>query len=496
VVIQPSWQEIEYSLRGEGGIVISLEVTPPLDPLSVFQRLREREIKAFWLDSARFHPQTGRYSFIGLNPVATFHEVSQLREILNQKKVTISPGLPPFTSGLIGYFSYGGECEWVQVQTVISWDHQQNRCWITEPFYPAEQGEKEYHKIVARIKQYERSLQVHSVQRSALGLAERQAFSVQKTENLPPHPALSPLWGERGRVRGLEIQNIHFEMNQRSFEQMVLRAKEYIAAGDIYQVNLSQRISADINGDPFELYLRLRQINPSPFACYLPMNHMTIAGSSPERLLKVAGNRVETRPIAGTRPRIVQNTFVDRRYAQELLLSAKERAEHIMLVDLERNDLGRVCEYGSVEVNELMAVEEYSHVRHIVSNIRGKKCEECDRLDAVEAVFPGGTITGTPKIRSMEVIKELEPVDRGLYTGSVGYLSFSGEMDLNIVIRTFLIMEGRLHIQVGAGIVADSIPEKEYEETLRKGEALLEAVRSMKNATSEYVSCHDTRRNQ
>ncbi len=450
MVIQPSWSEIERSFGEREGIIISLEVTPPPDSLSVFQRLREREIKAFWLDSARFHPQTGRYSFIGLDPIATFHEVSQLREILNQKKVTVSPGLPPFTSGLIGYFSYEGESEWVQVQTVISWDHQQNRCWITEPFYPQEQGKNDYQKIVERLLRYQQLI----------------------PGDVSPYPGVPTQWVGRSP----HVHGIRFEMDQPSFERMVLRAKEYIASGDIYQVNLSQRISADISGDPLELYLRLREINPSPFACYLPMGQVTIAGCSPERLLRVEGDLVETRPIAGTRPRVARNTFADRRYAQELLLSPKERAEHIMLVDLERNDLGRVCEYGSVEVNELMAVEEYSHVRHIVSNIRGKLREECERLDAVTAAFPGGTITGTPKIRSMEIIEELEPVERGLYTGSVGYLSFSGEMDLNIVIRTFLIMEGRLHIQAGAGIVADSIPEKEYEETLRKGQALLEAV--------------------
>ncbi len=447
MVIQPSWQEIQRIKGAQEGIVIAVEISPAPDPTAVFLSLQENRIQSYWLDSARFHLQIGRYSFIGLDPIATFHEVSQLREILNQKKVTVSPGLPPFTAGLIGYFSYEGESEWVQVRTVISWDHQQNRCWITEPFYPREQGEREYQEICDRLCHVGADLCVRPKEGTHTGV--------------PLH---------------MDVSDVCFEMDQPSFEQMVLQAKEYIAAGDIYQVNLSQRISADINGDPFELYLRLRQINPSPFACYLPMNQVTIAGSSPERLLKVSGDFVETRPIAGTRPRVARNTFADRRYAQELLLSPKERAEHIMLVDLERNDLGRVCEYGSVEVNELMAVEEYSHVRHIVSNVRGKLREECDRLDAITAAFPGGTITGTPKIRSMEVIKELEPVERGLYTGSVGYLSFSGEMDLNIIIRTFLITEGRLHIQVGAGIVADSIPEKEYEETLRKGQALLEAV--------------------
>ncbi|MBI1976959.1 MAG: anthranilate synthase component I family protein [Candidatus Omnitrophica bacterium] len=459
MVICPSWQEIQRIQKRREGVVISAEISPAPDPAIVFLSLQENQVRSYWLDSARFHPNTGRYSFIGLNPIDTFHEVNQLREILNQKKAAASPGLPPFTAGLIGYFSYEGESEWVQVQTVISWDHQENRCWVAEPFYPGEQGEKEYREIIKRL------FSCHEMLLCKMNVGAHC--------NVPLRP---------------NISNIQFEMTQSHFEQMVLRAKEYIAAGDIYQVNLSQRISADISGDPVGahcnvplLYLRLREINPSPFACYLPMSKVTIAGCSPERLLRVQGDLVETRPIAGTRPRVAQNRFMDHRYAEELLLSPKERAEHVMLMDLERNDLGRVCEYGSVEVNELMTVEEYSHVRHIVSNVQGRLRKDRDRLDAVEAAFPGGTITGTPKIRAMEIIEELEPVKRGLYTGSVGYLSFSGEMDLNIVIRTFVVSQGKLFIQVGAGIVADSIPEKEYEETLRKGQALLEAVQSMRN---------------
>ena len=456
----PSWQEIERSFWGKEGIIISLEVTPPPLPEAVFRKLKAgQEEKAFWLDSARFHPQTGRYSFMGLEPIETFNEISQLREFLNGNKVIPPAGLPPFTAGLIGYFSYDiPDCEWVFVRTVISWDHQQNRCWITEPFFPDRQGRREYEKICERLRSH---AEPGSLKPNEIASVPLASLGVLRNDNLG-------------------ISDIRFEMDQRTFEQIALRAKEYIACGDIYQVNLSQRISAALEGDPLELYLRLRDINPSPFACYLPMNHVTIAGSSPERLLKVTGNRVETRPIAGTRPRVTQNPTADRQFAQELLLNPKERAEHIMLVDLERNDLGRVCEYGSVRVNEMMTVEEYSHVRHIVSNIEGELREDCDRFDIVRAAFPGGTITGTPKIRAMEIIEELEPVRRALYTGSVGYLSLSGEMDLNIVIRTFVITGGRVFIQVGAGIVADSDPEKEYQETLHKAEALLEVVQSVR----------------
>jgi para-aminobenzoate synthetase component 1 len=256
-----------------------------------------------------------------------------------------------------------------------------------------------------------------------------------------------------------------------------LRAKEYICAGDIFQVNLSQRLSAPAEGDHLSLYKRLRKINPSPFACYLELDGLTVVSCSPERLVKLHQGMLETRPIAGTRPRGKTHQEDEALWA-ELILNEKERAEHIMLVDLERNDLGRICEYGSVRVDELMVVEDYSHVFHIVSNIQGKAKKGCDFADVIRACFPGGTITGTPKIRSMEIIDEFEPTRRGLYTGSIGYISFAGEMDLNIVIRTFIIKDGMAYIQVGAGIVADSVPEREYHETLHKAQALVTALQS------------------
>jgi anthranilate synthase component 1/para-aminobenzoate synthetase component 1 len=274
---------------------------------------------------------------------------------------------------------------------------------------------------------------------------------------------------------------------------MVRQAKEYIKSGDIYQANLSQRLSTAIEGDPWSLYKILRKINPSPFASFLDFDDVKIVSSSPERLLFVKGEGVETRPIAGTRPR-GRDRFEDKKLSRDLILSPKERAEHIMLVDLERNDLGRVCEYGTVEVNELMTLERYSHVIHIVSNIRGRLCPGMDRFSALSACFPGGTITGTPKIRSMEIIDELEKVSRSIYTGSIGYLNYGGEMDLNIVIRTFVIVDGALYIQVGAGIVADSDPEREYYETLHKAEALITTIRKVQvNGTRlrNEALCHN-----
>jgi len=256
----------------------------------------------------------------------------------------------------------------------------------------------------------------------------------------------------------------------------VKRCMEYISAGDIFQANLSQRLSAHVKGvDPLNLYRILREINPSPFSAFFDTGDMQLVSSSPERLVRLYDGVVETRPIAGTRPRgtdPVRNGILQK----ELLTNEKERAEHIMLVDLERNDIGRVCRFGSVSVDEFMVLESYSHVTHIVSNVTGRINPDNDAFDLIRAVFPGGTITGVPKIRCMEIIDELEPTARGPYTGSLGYISYTGDMDLNIIIRTFVIRDGWAHVQVGAGIVADSEPEKEYFETLYKAEALIKTL--------------------
>lgn len=253
------------------------------------------------------------------------------------------------------------------------------------------------------------------------------------------------------------------------FESMVRRAKRYIESGDIYQANLSQRFSFGFRGSSLRLYGALRKINPSPFASFFRIGDTEIISSSPERLVSLKGEHCETRPIAGTRPRGL-------RMEKELKANAKERAEHIMLVDLERNDLGRVCDYRSVKVEELMKIEKYSHVIHLVSKVTGKLQKGKDALDLLKAVFPGGTITGCPKIRCMEIIDELEPSQRGIYTGSIGYIDFQGNMDLNIVIRTILLKKNTGYFQTGAGIVYDSNPGREYEETLHKGEAMASAL--------------------
>jgi len=253
------------------------------------------------------------------------------------------------------------------------------------------------------------------------------------------------------------------------------KVREYIAAGDVFQVNLSQRFEANLTVPPYALYRRLRQVNPAPFASYLNFDGVTVVSASPERFLKLQGDLVETRPIKGTRPR-GKDSVEDAALAQELLHSIKDRAENIMIVDLERNDLGRVCRYGSIKVTELAILETFPTVFHLTSTIVGRLRQDKSNIDLLKAAFPGGSITGAPKVRAMEIIDELEPTKRSIYTGSIGYLSFNGDIDLNIVIRTFLIKGDKAYFQVGGGIVYDSNPEAEYRETLDKAKALIQAL--------------------
>jgi anthranilate synthase component 1 len=268
---------------------------------------------------------------------------------------------------------------------------------------------------------------------------------------------------------------LHSNLSQKDFFKRVEAAKEYIRAGDVIQVVLSQRFTNELHCEPFDIYRALRSINPSPYLFYLKMNDAVLLGASPEVMVRLEGNQIELRPLAGTRRR-GKTKEEDAAMEKDLLADEKERAEHIMLVDLGRNDVGRVAAVGSVEVTELMGVERYSHVMHIVSNIRGLLAQGKNSFDVFRAAFPAGTVSGSPKIRAMEIIEELEPARRGPYAGAVGYFSFSGNMDTCITIRSILIKDGKAYIQVGAGIVADSEPEKEYEETLNKAQAIFRAI--------------------
>ena len=291
-------------------------------------------------------------------------------------------------------------------------------------------------------------------------------------------------------VRGAQVEP-RSNISRAGYDRMLARAHEHILAGDIYQANLSHRFEALFEGDGLDLYRRLRAINPSPFATYLRFQEHEVVSCSPERLVKLDHGRVETRPIAGTRPR-GSDRASDRALQRDLLANEKERAEHLMIVDMARNDIGRVCEPGSVEVERFMRVESYSHVRHLVSNIAGTLQGDRDAFDLLAATFPGASITGVPKIRCMQIIDALESVRRGVYTGSAGYIGFDGCMDFNILIRTFLLQRGRAYFHVGGGIVADSRAGREYEETLAKGRALQEALESA--AASRRSSAATSRR--
>ncbi|MBI4313953.1 MAG: aminodeoxychorismate synthase, component I [Candidatus Omnitrophica bacterium] len=422
----------------------------------------------FLLESGRQRPVTGRYSFFGCDPSWTLQSkggngnpFSEIRRRLNEFQTVELSESPPFSGGVVLALGYDAG-RWFErlpekarddlnlpdlvaacYETVFAFDHLKSCAWVLTRLLPGSDVEKIYAEGVGRLQNLARRLE-----------ETRPVLSSTTPQDASP---------------------VHAEINQAAFEQMVRRAKEYIARGDIYQANLSQRFTAPMRQPPWQLYKSLREINPSPFAAYWDMGQFQIVSASPERLVRLMGRDVETRPIAGTRPRTGQN-WQDEKLQEELLQNPKERAEHLMLVDLERNDLGRVCEFGSVEVSDLMALEAYSHVFHIVSNIRGKLQEDRDWVDLVGAMFPGGTITGCPKIRSMEIIDELEPVRRQFYTGSIGYVSFTGNMDLNILIRSAIVTGGNVYVQVGAGIVADSDPTREYEETLHKARALMLAL--------------------
>ena len=445
----------------------------PKTPWEVFQRVYRSSKTCFFLDSPHYVPPDQVYSYIGMDPVLEFRlkgktiylggEIRErypaaklfpvLKEVLRKYRIPSSNPWPFFTGGLVGYWGYdiADLCDKVRFKSkkttgtprlclglfrdVIVYDHQKALYYLAVNHPTADERRRRIEKL-----------------KTFLG-------------------GTAPKFATRFRLKKVEP-----ELSKRQFEGMVEKAKEYIAAGDIYQANLSQRFSFEFSGPSLELYGKLRTINPSPFSCFLKTKDLEVISSSPERLVRKKGRRCETRPIAGTCPAYGPKRQL-RVWRRKLLQNEKEKAEHLMLVDLERNDLGRVCDYRSVRVEEFMALEKYSHVVHIVSRIVGRLQKGKEALDLLRAMFPGGTITGCPKIRCMEIIDELEPVKRGLYTGSIGYIDLYGDMDLNIVIRTLILQKNRGHLQVGAGIVHDSIPEKEYEETLHKAEALMKALK-------------------
>lgn len=460
-------------------------------PHLIYQRLRSKN--SFLLESGKGPENIARYSFIGIEPYLIFkvkngsleidsngkktlsgrRPLERLRELVDSYRQKPLDGLPPFQGGAAGMLSYDfvrylerisdiavddlnvPDAHFFMIDRLVAFDHKEEKCWII--VCPgARETVLGFSEVTECKKEY-----MDDAENELHLLYER----ITSPKSGPDDEKKSG-----GRVEAV------CEATKDQYMDMVRKAKEYIAAGDIFQANLSLRLSAGIgDADVWNIYSILRQINPSPFAAYMDFGDYRIVSSSPERLVRVRGRLIDTRPIAGTRPR-GENLDEDEKMRAELLLNEKERAEHIMLIDLERNDIGRVSDYGSVEVNELMTTEDYSHVIHIVSNVRGVLAEGKDCFHVIRAVFPGGTITGVPKVRCMEIIDEIEQKRRGPYTGSIGYIGFNGNMDLNIIIRTFLVKDGRVFVQAGAGIVADSDPEREYYESLKKAEALIKTL--------------------
>ncbi len=456
-------------------------------PVTAFLRLAADEPECFLLESVENGEKIGRYTFIGIRPFrkivsrgrnieitenGKLHRMEDdifnlCKGLLSCHKPARIPGLPPFTAGAVGFFAYDvvRQIERLPETTkddlglpdaclmffheVLAFDHiRKEMLLIVTADVTQQKPDRAYADALKRLDKFEKRL----------------ATPFQK----PRQKKVS------GKLK------LTSQTRKKDFLKAVEVAKEYIAAGDVFQVVLSQRFDVEPGVDPFSVYRALRTVNPSPYLYFLRLSlkkdgDTHIAGSSPELLVRVNQGRIQYRPIAGTRPRGASEED-DRRIADEMLHDEKERAEHVMLVDLGRNDVGRVSEYGTVEVKELMTVERYSHVMHIVSGIEGKLRPELHAVDAFRACFPAGTLSGAPKVRAMEIIEELEPTRRGIYGGSVLYADYSGNLDSCIAIRTLLQQGKKGHIQAGAGIVADSVPENEFEESVNKARAVVRAI--------------------
>jgi para-aminobenzoate synthetase component 1 len=461
------------------------ELKTPLEAPRFFELIKERP-HSFFLDSGMDPAKLGRYSFMGSDPFLVLKSRGQeislsysdgrqetvkrnpfdvLGGLLQRYRLETGPVPVPFCGGAVGYFSYDlchfierlpstavddlklPECYLAFYDSIIAFDHQQGRTYIVSSGFPAEDEAARKRRAQARLEELKELI-----------LSGRSADAGS--------PGTAP--------SGDEIA-LKANFSRRRYLEAVAAAREYILAGDIFQVNLSQRFEAELAAPPYELYRQLRLVNPAPFAAYLGFDEVAVVSASPERFLRLSGDRVQTRPIKGTRRRGA-TLAEDATLANELLSSVKDRAENVMIVDLERNDLGRICRYGSVKVTELAVLENYPTVFHLTSTLEGRLSPGKGAIELLQATFPGGSITGAPKVRAMEIIDELEPTRRSVYTGSIGYLGFNGDMDLNIVIRTVLVKGGKAYFQVGGGIVYDSEPEAEYQETLDKARALIQAL--------------------
>lgn len=478
--IVPSYPAFLRAYRSGKQVPVAAVLPLKQSAQELFGKLRSGT-ESVLLESARQHPATARYSILAVNPVQSFFSTGRKISIRRGQRLSVKTGDPldslerllaehpamatlpiPFSGGAVGCIGFETarmlenlpsrtrddlhlpEIAFLFFDGAVVADHLRKKLWVTQCAVHRGSAKAAYQAALQKITRIVRKIEQPSVP--------------EKKTNSKKKPKRSPFSSTHRRDQ---------------FERMVLKAKKLIGQGDIYQANLSQRFSGPFRGDPWGYYRRLTDLNPSPFSSYADFGRFQLVSASPERLFRVQGRQIETRPIAGTRPR-GKNARETTRRRKELLLSEKERAEHLMLVDLERNDLGRVCRYGSVRVDDLMALEQYSHVIHIVSNVTGTLKESVRFRDLLKALFPGGTISGCPKIRCLEIIDALEPVRRHFYTGALGYVSRDGRMDFNLLIRTALVKDKRVYIQAGAGIVADSDPSREYEETVHKAQALLE----------------------
>jgi len=471
--MQPGLEEVK-KLQSQGNVipVYKSVIADFLTPVSAFLKLEKDRSHAFLLESIEGGERIARYSFLGGDPflIKRYRDgqppdfMENLRATMARFKSVKLPNLPPFTGGAVGYFGYDmvrtieeipktgvddlgvDDAVLMFYKTVLAFDHLRHQIHIISNVIVEESQEPvevQYQKAVEEIAHIE------SLLRAPLEM-----------------PAV---------MRNERDVTVRSNFEKKDYLVSVEKAKEYIAAGDIFQVVLSQRFEVDLPTSPFEIYRALRIVNPSPYMYFLKMPDTCIVGSSPEMLVRVRDRELEYRPIAGTLPRGASDAE-DEANAEKLRKDEKERAEHIMLVDLGRNDLGRVSQYGTVCVEDLMFIERYSHVMHLVSSLRGQLRDGLDRWDTLMACFPAGTVSGAPKVRAMEIIDELEPTKRGVYAGAVMYADFSNNLDSCIAIRTLVVRGNKGYIQAGGGIVADSVPENEFMETVNKSRALIRAI--------------------
>ncbi|UCD57774.1 MAG: anthranilate synthase component I [Candidatus Hydrogenedentota bacterium] len=480
----PTWEEFKRKAREGNLIPVYRKVLADLEtPVSAFLKIDTGDY-SFLLESVEGGDQIAQYSFMGSNPSIIFRAKGKdvtitengvstklesedplvcLKELMQRYQPVATEGIPRFFGGAVGYVGYDAARFFEELP-----DEAHDDLGLPDVFFVITDKilifDHVNHKIMA-VCNAKVDHDPETAYREATLQVNEMVAALQRPLSYPQYRSPTP------SPKPELISNFTRE----EFEENVRAAKEYIRAGDIFQVVLSQRFSTKVTAPVFDIYRALRSINPSPYMFYLNFDDLKILGASPELLVRVEDDVIDLRPIAGTRPRALKE-FDDAELERDLLSDAKERAEHIMLVDLGRNDVGRVAELGSVHVTELMVVERYSHVMHLVSNVKGMLRGDCDCFDVLRATFPAGTLTGAPKIRAMEIIEELEPLKRGPYGGTMGYFSFSGNLDTCIIIRTLIIKDDMAYVQAGAGIVADSDPANEYHETLNKALAVVRAI--------------------